>query len=108
LSADYTRGKMNLVSIRDGRKNDRITFFIHFETTDGSCNGELKGEAILRGPNIAEYRANGESCVLRFLFSSASVNLKEIEGCGAYRGLRCLFDGNFARKKVIKKTAIKK
>ncbi|MBK5273318.1 MAG: hypothetical protein JJE22_20125 [Bacteroidia bacterium] len=109
LSADYSGGKMNLVSIRDGRKNDRLTFFIHFEKNNGACNGELKGEAMLKGSNIAEYRENGESCVLRFLFSPTSVSLKEIEGCGAHRGLRCLFDGRYTRKKEIlpKKNIIK-
>ena len=30
LSADYAKDKMNLVSIRDGKKNDRLLFFIHF------------------------------------------------------------------------------
>jgi hypothetical protein len=34
-AADYGAGKMNLVSIRDGRKNDRLSFFIHFEKTNG-------------------------------------------------------------------------
>lgn len=101
-SADYTNGKMNLVSIRDGRKNDRLTFLIHFEKNNGKCIGDLKGEAMLKGANAAEYRENGESCVLRFNFTSSSVSLKEIEGCGAHRGLRCLFDGNYIRKKYKK------
>lgn len=99
LSADYATGKMNLVSIRDGRRNDRIIFFIHFEKNNGDCTGELKGEAILRSSNLAEYRGNGDPCVLQFSFTSSSVTLKEEEGCGSHRGLRCLFDGNFTRKK---------
>ena len=36
FSADYSNGKMNLVSIRDGRKPDRISFFIHFEKREGT------------------------------------------------------------------------
>lgn len=102
LSADYTAGKMNLVSIRDGRKNDRLTFFIHFEKNNGDCTGELKGEAIIKPGNIAEYREAGDPCVLQFRFSSSSVTLKEIEGCGSRRGLRCSFDGSFVRKKYVK------
>jgi hypothetical protein len=102
LSADYASGKMNLVSIRDGRKNDRITFFIYFEKNNGECRGELKGEAILRSSSIAEYHENGESCVLKFYFTSSSVTLKEEEACGSHRGVRCLFDGNFSRKKEFK------
>jgi hypothetical protein len=98
-TADYGYGKLNLVSIRDGRKKDRLIFFIHFDKSNGACTGELKGEAIMRSANVAEYRESGDPCVLRFTFSSSSVTLKEIEGCGAHRGLRCSFDGSFPRKR---------
>jgi hypothetical protein len=99
FSADYSTGKMNLVSIRDGRKNDRLTFFIHFEKNNGECTGELKGEAILKTNNTAEYSEGGDPCKLRFIFSSSSVTLQEIEGCGSRRGMKCSFDGSFAKKK---------
>jgi hypothetical protein len=102
FAADYGSGKLNLVSIRDGRKNDRLSFFIHFEKNNGECKGELKGEAMLRSANLAEYRLAGDPCVLQFRFSSTSVTLREIEGCGARRDLRCSFDGTFVRKKVAK------
>jgi hypothetical protein len=107
-SADYGSGKLNLVSIRDGRKKDRLSFFIHFEKNNGACTGELKGEAILKSANVAEYREGGDPCILRFTFSSSSVTLKEMEGCGAHRGLRCSFDGSFPRKKEAKPPARKK
>jgi hypothetical protein len=114
FSADYGSGKMNLVSIRDGRKNDRIRFFIHFEKNNGGCTGELKGEAMFRSTNTAEYREDGDPCILKFIFSSGSVSLKEEGACGSRRGLQCLFDGSFPRKKdtrpkpVVKKPAPKK
>lgn len=111
-AADYGYGKLNLVSIRDGRKKDRLTFFIHFEKSDGACTGELKGEAIIKSPTVAEYRVGGDPCVLRLTFGPSSVTVKETEGCGSHRGLRCSFDGTFARKKEIKpakkKTVTKK
>lgn len=107
LSADYTTGKLNLVSIRDGRKADRLTFFIHFEKDNGACTGELKGEAMIRSANLAEYKVGGDPCVLQFRFTSSSVTLKEMEGCGAHRGLRCAFDGSFPRKKEIKPKTVK-
>jgi hypothetical protein len=107
LSADYSSDKMNLVSIRDGRKNDRLTFFVHFDKNNGECTGELKGEAMLKTSTIAEYKANGDPCILTFTFSATSVTLKE-ENCGSRRGLKCLFDGNFARKKYIKPATDKK
>jgi len=108
LSADYSNGKMNLVSVRDGRRNDRISFFIHFEKNNGECTGELKGEAMLRTPTTAEYRVDGDPCVLKFIFSKSSVTLKEEEGCGSRRGLQCSFNGSFARKKYVKPASIQK
>ena len=102
LSADYANGKMNLVSVRDGRRNDRISFFIHFERNNGECTGELKGEATIKSPTTAEYRVDGDPCMLKFIFSSAAVTLQEEEGCGSRRGQNCAFDGSFARKKYVK------
>ena len=110
-AADYGAGKLNLVSIRDGRKPDRLRFFIHFDKSNGTCSGELKGEAVFTSATVAEYREGGDPCILRFNFSSSAVSLKEVDGCGAHRGLRCSFDGSFARKKEAKppkKTPVKK
>lgn len=101
FSADYGTGKTNLVSIRDGRKADRITFFVHFEKSNGECTGELKGEAMMRSSTMAEYRESGDPCILKFTFTSAAVKLSE-ESCGSRRGLKCLFDGSFAKRKSIK------
>jgi hypothetical protein len=106
LSADYGNGKLNLVSIRDGRKSDRLSFFIHFEKNNGECTGELKGEAMLKSPNTAEYRENGDPCILSFTFSSTAVTLKETN-CGSRRGLSCTFDGSFGKRKWIKPAAPK-
>jgi hypothetical protein len=99
FTADYGSGKMNLVSIRDGRRNDRLSFFIHFEKDEGQCTGELKGEALIKSGSVAEYREPGDPCVLRFTFTSSAVTLKEVEGCGSRRGLRCSFDGVYPRKR---------
>jgi hypothetical protein len=107
FAADYGSGKMNLVSFRDGRKSDRLSFFIHFEKNNGECTGELKGEAIIKSPTVAEYREGGDPCILQFKFTSSSVTVKELEGCGSRRGLRCSFDGIYPRKKEIKPKPIK-
>ena len=106
-TADYGSGKLNLVSIRDGRKNDRLSFFIHFEKSNAECSGELKGEAILKSATVAEYREGGDPCVLQFKFTSSSVTVKEIDGCGSRRGLRCSFGGIYPRKKEIKARQVK-
>ncbi len=99
-TADYGTGKNNLVSIRDGRRDNKITFFIHIDKDNGDCTGELKGEATLKSPTLAEYRVGGDPCVLEFKFTNNSVTLTEVEGCGARRDLRCSFNGVYSRKKT--------
>ena len=63
---------------------------------------------MLRSANTAEYREDGDPCILKFIFSSTAVTLKELEGCGSRRGLNCSFDGSFARKKYVKPVKTKK
>lgn len=104
-SGDYQAAKMNLVSIRDGRKPDRISIFIHIYKDNGACTGELKGEAFWRGPNKAVYRLEGDPCILTIQFAPGSLSLREEEGCGSHRGLKCRFDGSFTRQKAPKPPA---
>ena len=104
FAADYGEGKMNLVSIRDGQSEGRIHFFIHLEKGNGDCVGELKGEAVFTGPNVAEYRQGGDPCVIKFNFSNTAVTLTEVEGCGSRMGaLQCTFNGSYPKKKAPKK-----
>jgi hypothetical protein len=106
-TADYGTGKIKLFSFRDGRKNDRLSFFIHFDKNNGECTGELKGEALMKSPTVAEYREAGDPCILRFTFTSSSVTVKELGGCGSRRGLRCSYDGTYPRKKEAKSITVK-
>lgn len=103
-TADYGSGKSNLISFRDGRSKDKLSFFIHVEKNNGDCTGELKGEARMKNATTAEYRQPGDPCSLEFKFTATTVTIKEIEGCGARRGLRCSFDGVYPRKKATKKS----
>ncbi len=102
ISADYIGTKNNLVSVRDGRKAGRIMFFIHIEKNNGECTGELKGEATMKSASVAEFHSNGNLCAIRLTFTSSSVTVKEIEACGSFRGVRCLFDGVFKKKREVK------
>ena len=109
LSADYIKDKMNLVSIRDDSKAGKINFFIHFDRNNGDCTGELKGVANITSANTAVYQQPGDACSIQFNFSSSSVTLKEIQACGAHRGVKCSFDGSYPRKKEAKpKTPVKR
>lgn len=102
FSADYSRDKMNIVSVRDAARPGRMTFFIHVENKAGDCKGELRGEARFISANKAVYNKPGDPCQLAFLFSATSVSLKEEAACGNWRGLECVFDGSFPRKKTSK------
>lgn len=99
LSGDYTADKHNFVSFRDSRKPTEILFFTHFEKDKGECRGELKGTARMVSPKIAQYKENGNPCTLEFTFGTSSVTMKEVEGCGSYRDIKCFFEGTYQKKK---------
>lgn len=98
-SADYTSGDMSIVSIRDGQDPKTFQFFITFSKDNGSCKGEINGTGHFTGTNKGEYKDKESSCGIAFQFSSSRVSIKEIGGCGAYRGIKCFFEGGFTKKK---------
>ncbi|HEV9036965.1 MAG TPA: hypothetical protein VGQ51_10100, partial [Puia sp.] len=75
-------------------------FFVHFEKDDGTCKGELKGEAKFVSPGVARYRSYSDPCAIEFTFIPEGVSLKEIGGCGVHRDIRCYFEGYFERRKT--------
>jgi hypothetical protein len=104
LSGDYTQDKMNLVSIRDSPRPGRFQFFIHFEKQEGTCRGELKGGARMTGPDRAMYSQPGDQCELEFRFSGNTVTIREEQGCGSHRDIKCFFEGSYVRKHPPKPT----
>ncbi|RYY66956.1 MAG: hypothetical protein EOO12_02625 [Chitinophagaceae bacterium] len=103
LAGDYIRNPRNFVSIRDARNPNELNFFVHFETgeDDNTCVGELKGTALLTSSKTAVYRQGGDPCVLELTFQGNNVTLREMEGCGSRRGVQCVFEGSFPRKKPV-------
>ncbi|HEY4060903.1 MAG TPA: hypothetical protein VGM30_03335 [Puia sp.] len=108
FTGNYARDRRNIVSIRDGRDASRILFFVHFEKDDGTCKGELKGEAKFVAANIARYRSNADPCAVEFTFDPSGVSLKELGGCGVHRDIKCFFEGYFDKKKETKTKSSKK
>ena len=106
-SGDYFVDKRNFVSVRDGRKPTELRFFVHFEKSKGTCKGELRGEAAVTKPNIALYSESGDPCVLEFTFTANTLSMKEVQGCGNYRGIKCFFEGVYPRKKEKSKPSKK-
>jgi hypothetical protein len=100
FTGDYLQDKRNFISFRDGKNNSAIRFFVHFEKDNGNCKGEIKGEARFVSSNIARYIANGDPCSLEFNFTEKNVRMKELEGCGNHRDIRCYFDGVYPKFKA--------
>jgi len=99
FTGDYITDKQNFISVRDGRNNSIVRFFVHFEKDKGECRGELKGEAKFTAPNVARYSQSGDPCSVAFTFTDKNVTMKELEGCGNHRDIRCYFEGVYAKKK---------
>jgi hypothetical protein len=106
FAGDYINGNRNIVSIRDSKNPNELLFFIHFEKAD--CTGELKGTALFTSGTTAVYRQGGDPCVLELNFSGRTVTLREVEGCGSHRDVKCVFDGSFTKKAERAKTPAKK
>jgi hypothetical protein len=108
ISGDYIKDKENFISVRDGKNASEILFFVHFEKDNAECVGELKGTARLLSATKAHYKENGNPCTIEFTFSGSTVVMKEIEGCGSYRDIKCFFEGKFSKKKEPKPKSLKK
>lgn len=106
-TGDYPVNKKNFISFRDGRNASEILFFTHFEKDKGECVGELKGTARFVSSKKAVYKEAGNPCSLEFTFTTSEVAMKEVEGCGSYRDIKCFFDGTYPKKKAkaVKKKA---
>ena len=101
-AGDYIKDKRNFVSVRDGGRPGEIMIFIHFEKSKGTCNGELKGRARFISATKAQYFEAGNPCTIELSFTSTRVTLKETEGCGTYRDIKCFFDGSYTKKRNTK------
>jgi hypothetical protein len=107
FTGDYLQDKRNFISFRDGKNNSVLRFFVHFEKDDGNCKGELKGEARFVSSAVARYIASGDPCSLEFNFTEKTVRMKELEGCGNHRDIRCYFDGVYNKHKEANTKPVK-
>jgi hypothetical protein len=107
FTGDYVQDKRNFISFRDGKNNTVLRFFVHFEKDNGTCKGELKGEARFVSSTVARYIANRDPCSLEFSFAEKNVRMKELEGCGNHRDIRCYFDGVYEKHKEINAKPLK-
>ena len=108
FSGDYVVNKQNFLSFRDGKNDKELQFFVHFEKDKGTCVGELKGTAKLVSSKTAQYKVSGNPCTIEFTFSPTYVVMKELEGCGSFREIKCFFEGRYPKKKETKPKPTKK
>ena len=108
MAGDYRKDKQNFISFRDGKNDKELQFFVHFEREKDNCKGELKGVVRMADAKTARYKEAGNPCTLEFNFNANNVQMKEIEGCGSYRDIKCFFEGTFPKKKEVKPKASKK
>jgi hypothetical protein len=101
-SGDYVGAKSNIVSLRDGAGLKEYRFFIHFVGEDGTCKGDLKGVAEITGENKVKFTERSGPCGIEFRFDDNHVTIREVGGCGAYRGVNCFFEGTYVKKKAPK------
>ena len=103
FSGDYVRNKQNFISVRDGKNASEISFFVHFEKDNAECVGELKGTAKYDYLPLKHIiRKTAIPVLLNLPLARPSVVMKEIEGCGSYRDIKCFFEGRFTKKKESK------
>ncbi|WP_423736261.1 hypothetical protein [Chitinophaga caseinilytica] len=98
LSGNYTAGEGNIVSIRDGETAKEFLFFIHFTRDKGACTGEIDGTGRFTTATTGQWRDKQSGCIVDFKFSGSKVTINET-GCGAYRGIKCAFEGTFTKKR---------
>ncbi len=99
FSGRYEKNERSYISVRDGRNEQQYVFFIHFEKNGGDCSGEVKGEMNMVNQNTGHYSEASGPCSLTFTFTKNAVAVTE-ENCGNKRGLDCLFDDTFKKKKI--------
>ena len=102
LSGDYVKDANNYLSLRDGRNERNYLFYIHFSKEGGECIGDLKGEIDLATATKGLYKVNGDPCIVDFNFEPGAVTVKEEGSCGNHRGIKCLFDDRYVKKKLAK------
>lgn len=98
FSANYTSGANNIVSVRDGETSKEFLFFIHISKNKGECIGELDGTGRFTSATTGQFRDKQSSCIIEFKFTGSRVTITET-GCGAYRGIRCMFEGTYIKRK---------
>ena len=106
-SGDYSLDPKNFIAIRDGKNESTRLFFFHFDKNNGGCAGELKAEMTIVSAGKAVYHENGDPCTINFTISNNAIHIKEDGNCGNYRGITCLIDYQYSKKKE-KKVAVKK
>jgi len=101
FSGNYELNARNFITLRDNGASNKYQFFLHTENDGGVCIGELKG-VLNFNKNTAIYSEKGDACHIQFTITKSNISFKEDGNCGNHRGIKCIFDESFSRKKKAK------
>ena len=57
----------------------------------------------MKNTNAAQFKENGDPCIIDFRFEENEIILKEQGSCGNHRGIKCIFNDTFVKKKETRK-----
>ena len=101
-SGNYGKDSRNFISIRDGKSEKDLLFFINLDKGQNSdCKADLKGEAVFVSKDSAVYSTKTDPCVIGFKFRSKSVRITESVICGNKRPAGCSFNANYQKQKTV-------
>lgn len=103
-SGTYVQNDRNYIAVRDGKTKQEYLFFLHIDKNDGTCVGELKGTMHMVDSFNATYNFAGDPCIIDFAFDRNIITIKEQGSCGNKRGMDCLFDDAYTKRKTNKPT----
>lgn len=99
--AGHYRGDLD-VEVRAGTNPNRYRVEIS-TTSGGGCMGVVSGAGTANGNRLAflgvdQENAPGEQCRITLTRRDGGLSIEEGEGCSAFRGVSCSFDGMAARQ----------
>lgn len=101
FSGNYGKDSRNFITIRDGKTEKDLLFFINMDKgATSNCQAELKGEAVFVTKDSAVYTTKSDPCAIGFRFGAKSIRITEATICGNKRPADCSFNAYYLKQKA--------